>query len=110
MKYSIPAELAEILDDSTGFAKLELEVLKSFTSKYALTLYEALAWRVRMSHVFSERMSLDDFRDPNATAQSGNTFFAAKPRRIPDMKGYKFTAENLALLLQAAMKDVSPSR
>ena len=29
-------------------------------------------------------------------------------RRIPDGKGYKFTTENVALLLQAAMKDVSP--
>ena len=28
--------------------------------------------------------------------------------RIPDGKGYKFTAENVALLLKAAMKDVSP--
>jgi len=28
--------------------------------------------------------------------------------RIPDGKGYKFTAENVALLLQATMKDVSP--
>ena len=27
--------------------------------------------------------------------------------RIPDGKGYKFTAENVVLLLQAAMKDVS---
>lgn len=30
--------------------------------------------------------------------------------RIPDGKGYKFTAENVALLLKAAMKDVSPNR
>ena len=28
--------------------------------------------------------------------------------RIPDGKGYKFTAENVALRLEAAMKDVSP--
>ena len=28
--------------------------------------------------------------------------------RIPDGKGYKFTAENVVLLLHAAMKDVSP--
>jgi hypothetical protein len=27
---------------------------------------------------------------------------------LPDGKGYKFTAENVALLLQAAMRDVSP--
>ncbi len=30
--------------------------------------------------------------------------------RIPDGKGYKFTAENVALLLQAAMKDVSQKK
>lgn len=28
--------------------------------------------------------------------------------RIPDGKGYKFIAENVALLLQAAMEDMSP--
>jgi hypothetical protein len=38
------------------------------------------------------------------------------PSTKPDLhlddegKGYKFTAENVALLLQAAMKDVSPNR
>lgn len=30
--------------------------------------------------------------------------------RVPDGKGYKFTAENVALLLRAAMNDVSPKR
>jgi len=30
--------------------------------------------------------------------------------RIPDGKGYKFTAENVALLLKASMKDISPRR
>jgi len=30
--------------------------------------------------------------------------------RIPDGKVYKFTAENVALLLQVAMKDVSSNR
>ena len=43
LKYSIPPELALLLKDSTVFAKLELEVLRSFTSKYALALYEAVA-------------------------------------------------------------------
>jgi hypothetical protein len=28
--------------------------------------------------------------------------------RIPDSKGYKFTAENVAALLQLSMKDISP--
>ena len=63
LKYSIPPELALLLKDSTVFAKLELEVLRSFTSKYALALYEAVARRVRLKHVFTERFALDDFRE-----------------------------------------------
>ena len=63
LKYSIPPELALLLKDSTVFAKLELEVLRSFTSKYALALYEAVARRVRLKHVFMERFALDDFRE-----------------------------------------------
>lgn len=63
LKYSIPPELALLLKDSTVFAKLELEVLRSFTSKYALALYEAVARRVRLKHVFTERFELDDFRE-----------------------------------------------
>ncbi|PTX54659.1 hypothetical protein C8N43_3477 [Litoreibacter ponti] len=33
LKYSIPPELALLITDSTVFAKLELEVLRAFTSK-----------------------------------------------------------------------------
>ena len=62
LKYSIPPELALLLG-STVFAKLELEVLRAFTSKYALALYEAVARRVRLKHVFTERFALDDFRE-----------------------------------------------
>ena len=63
LKYSIPPELALLLKDSTVFAKLELEVLRAFTSKYALALYESIARRVRLKHVFMERFSLADFRE-----------------------------------------------
>ena len=38
----------------------------------------------------------------------GGHHFVPSATRIPDGKGYKFTAENVALLLNAAMKDVSP--
>jgi len=63
LKYAIPPELAMLLRDSTVFAKLELEVLRSFTSKYAMALYEAVARRVRLQHVFTEHFELDDFRE-----------------------------------------------
>lgn len=62
-KYSIPPELALLLKDSTVFAKLEMEVLRAFTSKYALALYEAVARRVRLKYVFTERFSMNDFRE-----------------------------------------------
>lgn len=85
LKYSIPPELAVLLRDSTVFAKLELEVLRAFTSKYALALYEAVARRVRLQHIFTERFSLDDFRDllgvePDKLTTFGNlNQFAIKP-------------------------------
>lgn len=63
LTYSISPTLAELLRDSRTFAKLELQVLRAFTSKYALALYEATARRWRMSHVTSEPFELDAFRD-----------------------------------------------
>jgi hypothetical protein len=63
LKYSIAPELAALLMNSTVFAKLEIEVLRAFTSKYALALYEAVARRVRLKHICTERFSLDGFRE-----------------------------------------------
>ena len=63
LRYAIPAELAALLRDSTVFAKLELEVLRNFSSKYAFALYEAIARRVRLTHVFSEVLDLTTLRE-----------------------------------------------
>ena len=63
LRYAIPPELAVLLRDSLVFAKLELEVLRSFTSKYALALYEAIARRVRLRHVCTEQFTLETFRE-----------------------------------------------
>src|SRR5918994_4622966 len=38
--YRFPAELREIMEKSSIFARLQTEVMFCFTSKYALTLYE----------------------------------------------------------------------
>ena len=62
-EYAIPPELAVLLKDSRVFAKLELEVLKAFSSKYALALYEAVSRRVRLKHVVMEAFTLEDFRE-----------------------------------------------
>lgn len=62
LKYSIQPELAALLRDSSVFAKLQLRVMRHFSSKYALALYEAISRRIRMHRVV-EVMSIDDFRD-----------------------------------------------
>lgn len=62
LKYAIPPELAVLLRDSSVFAKLQLQVMRHFTSKYALALYEAISRRIRMQKMM-ETLDLDDFRD-----------------------------------------------
>jgi len=51
-----------MLKDSTIFAKLDLEVMRSFRSKYAFNLYEAVARRIRMKR-FTENIVVDELRD-----------------------------------------------
>lgn len=63
MTYSFPNELAEVLQDSSVFAKLDLAVMRSFSSKYAFSLYEAIARRVNLKHKFNETLDLEDMRD-----------------------------------------------
>lgn len=84
-KYAIPPELALLLRDSTVFAKLEVEALRAFTSKYALALYEMVARHVRVKRSGSKLFSLDEFRDflgvePNKLKTFGNfNQYAIKP-------------------------------
>lgn len=62
LRYAIPPELAALLRDSSVFARLQLQVMRHFTSKYALALYEALSRRIRM-HRMIEEIPLEDFRE-----------------------------------------------
>lgn len=63
LTYSFDKRLVPLLRDSTVFGKLELAVMHSFSTKYALALYEALSRRVRLSNIFNETFDLDAFRD-----------------------------------------------
>lgn len=60
-RYRFTEELATLLKDSTIFAKLDLAVMKSFGSKYAFSLYEAIARRIRL-RVFMEELTTEDLR------------------------------------------------
>lgn len=63
LSYSFPPLLAELLKGSTIFAKLDLEVMRSFSSKYAFALYEAVSRRVRLRYVFTEELSIEQLRE-----------------------------------------------
>lgn len=62
LKYAIQPELAALLRDSSVFAKLQMQVMRNFTSKYALALYEAMSRRIRMQKIVEE-ISLEHFRE-----------------------------------------------
>lgn len=62
-RYSFPVQMAELLKDSQIFAKLDLDVMRSFSSKYAFALYESLSRRVRLKHVFTEEFTVEEMRD-----------------------------------------------
>lgn len=62
LKYAIQPELAALLRDSSVSAKLQMQVMRNFTSKYALALYEAMSRRIRMQKIVEE-ISLEHFRE-----------------------------------------------
>lgn len=62
LRYKITEEMAGMLRDSTIFAKLDKEVMRSFSSKYAYSLYEAVSRRVRMRQT-KEAFTIDQMRD-----------------------------------------------
>lgn len=88
LTYSFDKRLVPLLAESTVFGKIEMSVMKAFTTKYALALYEALARRVRLKHVFFEVIPIDDFRELLGVPQGKLTTFgnlnqyAIKPAMI----------------------------
>jgi hypothetical protein len=63
MTYNFPNHLTEVLKDSSVFAKLDMEVMRSFGSKYAFALYEAIARRINLKHKFNEDLDIEGMRD-----------------------------------------------
>lgn len=63
LEYSFPLELSGLLKDSSVFAKLDLEVMKSFSSKYAFALYEEISRRIGLSYKMTEDLNVQGLRD-----------------------------------------------
>lgn len=60
--YSFPKALRTIIKNSTTYGRLRTEVMFCFSSKYALTLYELLQKRCKLSHKNTDEFSIEDFR------------------------------------------------
>ena len=63
LEYTFPVDFAELLKNSTIFAKLDLAVMKSFSSKYAFALYESVSRRVNQRWKYTETLTLGELRD-----------------------------------------------
>ena len=71
-------------------------------------LFEALAEEYGLSpEDFGREFSTGSERFRVAGIDPRRPKYPISATRVPDGKGYKFTAENVVLLLKAAMRDVS---
>jgi Initiator Replication protein len=60
--YSFSAGMREIIKDSTLWGRVRHAVIFAFTSKYSLALYELIAARINLKHMWQEEFSVDDLR------------------------------------------------
>lgn len=63
LAYELHPKLLPILRDSTIFARLEMQILHGFGTKYGMALYEMVAKRIRLKHVFYEDFPTESLRD-----------------------------------------------
>lgn len=61
--YELHPKLLPILRDSQIFARLEMQILHGFSTKYGMALYEMIAKRVRLRHIFHEDFETEELRD-----------------------------------------------
>ena len=81
--YTFAPELRKILSDSSMFARLQRDVMLSFTSKYSLALYEMVMKRINLSRKQDETFPLPEFRDLLGVPKGKlNTFGGLKQRAI----------------------------
>lgn len=62
LTYDFHRKLVPVLRDSNTYARMEVKVLSSFTSKYALGLYEVLASKMNLRHKSAEEIDIPTLR------------------------------------------------
>jgi len=63
LSYELHPKLLPILRDSQIFARLEMQILHGFSTKYGMALYEMVAKRVRLKHMLFEDFEAEAMRD-----------------------------------------------
>ncbi len=63
LTYELHPKLLPILRDSQIFARLEMQILHGFGTKYGMALYEIIAKRIGLKHVFYNDFETDELRD-----------------------------------------------
>lgn len=77
VSYEFHPTLIPILRDSQIFARLEMEILHGFTTKYGMALYEIISKRIRLKHVFYSDFDIDELRDFLGVPQGALASFGA---------------------------------
>lgn len=63
LTYSFDKRLTDILERSAIYGQISLPVVRAFTSKYAVSLYENISQKVNLTHVQSQQYSIQEFRE-----------------------------------------------
>ena len=63
LTYELHPKLLPILRDSQIFARLEMQILHGFRTKYGMALYEIIAKRIGLKHVFYNDFETGELRD-----------------------------------------------
>lgn len=81
LTYELHPKLLPILRDSQIFARLEMQILHGFGTKYGMALYEIIAKRIGIKHVFYNDFDVEELRDYLGVPEGKLGPFAALRRK-----------------------------
>lgn len=81
LTYELHPKLLPILRDSQIFARLEMQILHGFGTKYGMALYEIIAKRIGLKHVFYNDFETEELRDYLGVPHGKLVPFAALRRK-----------------------------
>ncbi|AUM75878.1 replication initiation protein [Paracoccus jeotgali] len=81
LTYELHPKLLPILRDSQIFARLEMQILHGFSTKYGMALYEIIAKRIGLKHIFYNDFETEELRDYLGVPEGKLGPFAALRRK-----------------------------